>query len=527
MTSSNVKSTWELAGRLSSSFSESTKRAQTQLATLRREYRTNAGELRRMQSVMRTAAQGTDAYANAQRRIPQLQDDLTKQAFAIGDLEKEALGGARAQERLSGASGRAGAGLKSLATFGLAAGGAIGIAAGAVAFLTKELNAAGREAQSLQALSTRGVDTQAYQQASSQLHILTGDAKSARQAVETIVGSGNRVRSALDFDPSGLSNIDHRAIEALGFDSARAFEMATKNVAGFVDHVRDLWQEASQGQKAYIRGAVDVSQIVPPSLISSIEEENRLLQRRNELEGQRGQGTLAPGDVREMERIDAKLARIHAGFGIMTKEQMEAAERWSETSQLMSQATKDLKVAVASSFADDFAAAAKELTKGILLASDLWDKIRPEEDNRPPEQRVPSGRDWADLLLTGGSGLLNDGDSRPLGDYTREIGRFAKYQVDSAKALGDDIDRIVDALNTFTLPGFANGGVVPGPTGRPRLAVVHGGEEVMTASDRRGNGAGVVQQTNYFQIDGATSPMATAEEVVNTLRRELARGVAW
>ena len=132
MTSRNVKSTWELAGRLSGSFSESTKRAQTQLGQLRREYRQNQGELRRMQSVMRTAAQGTDAYANAQRRIPQLQDDLTKQAFAISDVEKEALGGARAQERLSGATGRAGAGLKSLAAFGLAAGGAIGIAAGAV-----------------------------------------------------------------------------------------------------------------------------------------------------------------------------------------------------------------------------------------------------------------------------------------------------------------------------------------------------------------------------------------------------------
>ena len=150
MTSRNVKSTWELAGRLSGSFSESTKRAQTQLSQLRREYRQNQGELRRMQSVMRTAAQGTDAYSNAQRRIPQLQDDLNSQAFAIGAVEKEALGGARAQERLSGATGRAGAGLKSLATFGIAAGAGIGIAAGAVAGLTKALNSTGRQAQQLQ-----------------------------------------------------------------------------------------------------------------------------------------------------------------------------------------------------------------------------------------------------------------------------------------------------------------------------------------------------------------------------------------
>lgn len=40
------------------------------------------------------------------------------------------------------------------------------------------------------------------------------------------------------------------------------------------------------------------------------------------------------------------------------------------------------------------------------------------------------------------------------------------------------------------LPGFADGGVVPGPIGRPTLAVVHGGEEVLTPEQRRGAGGG-------------------------------------
>ena len=143
VTGRNVKSTWELAGRLAGSFETSTKRAQSQLSQLRREYSANQGELRRMQTVLKTAAQGTDAYANAQRRIPQLQDDISRQAFAISDVQKEALGGARAQGQMANATGRAGTALRALTTFGLAAGGAIGFAAGAVTLLTKSAERVG------------------------------------------------------------------------------------------------------------------------------------------------------------------------------------------------------------------------------------------------------------------------------------------------------------------------------------------------------------------------------------------------
>ena len=53
MVTGNVKSTWEIAGRLSGSFTDSTKKAQTQLGALRREYRANEGELKRLEGVMR------------------------------------------------------------------------------------------------------------------------------------------------------------------------------------------------------------------------------------------------------------------------------------------------------------------------------------------------------------------------------------------------------------------------------------------------------------------------------------------
>ncbi len=36
------------------------------------------------------------------------------------------------------------------------------------------------------------------------------------------------------------------------------------------------------------------------------------------------------------------------------------------------------------------------------------------------------------------------------------------------------------------IPGFAEGGVVPGPVGQPQLAVVHGGEEIRTPEQQGG-----------------------------------------
>ena len=49
-TSGNTKSTWTLAGKLAGSFTDSTKKAQSQLGQLRREYRANEGELKRLGS---------------------------------------------------------------------------------------------------------------------------------------------------------------------------------------------------------------------------------------------------------------------------------------------------------------------------------------------------------------------------------------------------------------------------------------------------------------------------------------------
>src|SRR6185369_630782 len=53
------------------------------------------------------------------------------------------------------------------------------------------------------------------------------------------------------------------------------------------------------------------------------------------------------------------------------------------------------------------------------------------------------------------------------------------------------------------LLGFASGGTVPGPIGKPRLAVVHGGERVLTPGQSANAGS-----------DGASAPMAL-ESTIN------------
>ncbi len=47
-----------------------------------------------------------------------------------------------------------------------------------------------------------------------------------------------------------------------------------------------------------------------------------------------------------------------------------------------------------------------------------------------------------------------------------------------AKGAASGIPGMGDALHALHLPGFATGGIVPGPIGEPTLAIVHGGEAI-------------------------------------------------
>lgn len=66
------------------------------------------------------------------------------------------------------------------------------------------------------------------------------------------------------------------------------------------------------------------------------------------------------------------------------------------------------------------------------------------------------------------------------------------------------------------IPGFATGGVVPGALGAPMLAVVHGGEEVLTPAQRSaGSGEFIVRELHVHTKD---DPMSIRRTVNESLR---------
>ena len=52
----------------------------------------------------------------------------------------------------------------------------------------------------------------------------------------------------------------------------------------------------------------------------------------------------------------------------------------------------------------------------------------------------------------------------------------------------DNVPTITGPITGITIPGYAAGGIVPGPIGAAQMAVVHGGEEVLTPEDRAAGG---------------------------------------
>ena len=68
---------------------------------------------------------------------------------------------------------------------------------------------------------------------------------------------------------------------------------------------------------------------------------------------------------------------------------------------------------------------------------------------------------------------------------------------------------------SFGIPGFAGGGTVPGPVGKPTLAVLHGGETVSGIGGRSGGGGGGGVTINVTA--GISSPQETAEAIVDLI----------
>lgn len=131
--------------------------------------------------------------------------------------------------------------------------------------------------------------------------------------------------------------------------------------------------------------------------------------------------------------------------------------------------------------------------------------------------------DWIKTKL----GEIRDAADRALGPIDEVLGKAASFGGSIGSAVGG-------------LLGFDTGGVVPGPRGAPRLAVVHGGETILpthrTPPMRTGavaleaaptGGAGVTVQGPLMVVNGDTVDAASLEryapELVRVIGRELDR----
>lgn len=81
--------------------------------------------------------------------------------------------------------------------------------------------------------------------------------------------------------------------------------------------------------------------------------------------------------------------------------------------------------------------------------------------------------------------------------------------------VGAAVNRGIDALGR--IPGFDSGGIVPGPVGAPRLAVVHGGETILPTHRTGGGGAGTTININVTA--GVGDPVAIGQGVADYLVR--------
>jgi hypothetical protein len=77
------------------------------------------------------------------------------------------------------------------------------------------------------------------------------------------------------------------------------------------------------------------------------------------------------------------------------------------------------------------------------------------------------------------------------------------------------------------LPNFDAGGIVPGPTGRPQLAIVHGGEEVRTPQQQQKAGWDVKIDINIYDATDPQKVGTIVESKIKSVFRDLALGGAY
>ena len=102
---------------------------------------------------------------------------------------------------------------------------------------------------------------------------------------------------------------------------------------------------------------------------------------------------------------------------------------------------------------------------------------------------------------------------RPIIERIRDAVDFAIGAKDKVLGIADKVTGGL-AGKAASVLGFATGGTVPGPLGAPQLAIVHGGERVLTPQQQ-----GSQPMVAYLQIDGETLGRFVLEQTNNGIRR--------
>jgi len=99
-------------------------------------------------------------------------------------------------------------------------------------------------------------------------------------------------------------------------------------------------------------------------------------------------------------------------------------------------------------------------------------------------------------------------------EYLRQLG--AAMKLEHELKLDIDYSKIGIPISQEKLPKFAAGGIVPGPIGKPQLAVVHGGEEIIPAGRSAPKTANITIYLDGRQIARAIGQPLTDEVRIRT-----------
>lgn len=209
------------------------------------------------------------------------------------------------------------------------------------------------------------------------------------------------------------------------------------------------------------------------SLVKHHTDWNKVVEAATEVneELEKSQGKLTEGVLKAQKAYN----ELRIGYGQLEGEELKQIERSQEIIALWEDGTYVLNKAT-----------------GVLeLYGEAVDKLRKKEEalTRAKRKQLKAYKETLSII----------GKKFPTG-FTEE--QWARW-------------RQAGLLTPQALESFQGGGVVPGPIGQPRLAVVHGGEEYLSPGGR----AGAYRTANiYILLDGRTIGRVVGQPLIDEIR---------